>query len=99
MSLHLSCFFGFKYYRYNKFELKGVLSLIFDFVGLFLALFSVSSSLATLINPERKSIRVTYAIATFVIVVITYIKYYTTIHILAATTTNEKLNVRKFAMK
>ena len=90
--------FGFRYYTYNEFKLKEVLPLTFDFIGLFLALFSVSSSLATLISlgiPEMKSIRVTYAVATFVIVVITYIKYYTTVDELAVTTANKKTKRKK----
>ena len=69
--------FGFSYYKCNKFDLKGVLPLTLDFFGLFLVLFSVSSSLATLVNlgiPEAKPIQISYTIATFVIVTITYIK-------------------------
>ena len=84
--------FGFRYYKYNVFELKGVSLLILDFFGLFLVLFSVSSSLATLIKlgiPERNSIRITYAIATFVIVIITYIKYYIAIDKLRVGTANQ----------
>ena len=85
--------FGFRYYKHNEFDFKEILSLGLDFVGLFFALFSVSSSLATLINlgiPEMKSIRISYAIATFVIVVITYIKYYTTIDTIRVVTANKK---------
>ena len=69
--------FGFRYYKYNEFKPKGVFSLLFDFIGLFLVLFSVSSSLATLITrglPEMKSIQIGYATATFVNIIITYIK-------------------------
>ena len=90
--------FGFRYYKHNKFELKGVSSLIFDFIGFFIVLFSVSSSLATLIKlgiPERNSIRVTYAIATFVIVIMTYIKYYTAIDTMRVATANEKTEQRE----
>ena len=90
--------FGFRYYKHNEFELKGVASLLLDFIGLFLVLFSVSSSLATLINlgiPETKSIRVTYAIATFVIVIITYVKYYTVIDAMRVETANKKTEHRE----
>ena len=90
--------FGFRYYKHNKFELKGVSSLIFDFIGFFMVLLSVSSSLATLIKlgiPERNSIRVTYAIATFVIVIITYVKYYTAIDTVRVATANEKTEQRE----
>ena len=90
--------FGFRYYKYNKFELKGVASLLLDFIGLFLVLFSVSSSLATLINlgiPETKSIRISYAIATFVIVIIIYIKYYTAIDAMRVETANKKTKCRE----
>ena len=75
-------FFGFRYYKYNEFEFKRVISLIFDCIMLFLVLSSVSSSLATLITkgiPEMKSIQITYAVATFVVVIIAYIKYYTAV--------------------
>ena len=85
--------FGFRYYKYNEFEFKGVLPLTLDFFGLFLVLFSVSSSLATLVNlgiPEAKPIRISYAVATFVIVTITYIKYYTAIDIMRVTTANKR---------
>ena len=84
--------FGFRYYKHNEFKLKGVSLLLVDFVGLFLVLFSVSSCLATLIElgiPEMKSIQVTYAVATFVIVIITYIKYYTAIDAMRVGTANE----------
>ena len=90
--------FGFRYYKYNDFKLKGVAPLLFDFIGLFLVLFSVSSSLATLINlgiPETKSIRVSYAVATFVIVIITYIKYYTAIDAMRVETANKKTECRE----
>ena len=85
--------FGFRYYKHKYFEIKEAALLLADFIGLLLALFSVSSSLATLIKlgiPERKSIRVTYAIATFVVVIITYFKYYTTIDQLRVVTANKK---------
>lgn len=85
--------FGFRYYEYNEFKFEDIKSLALDFVGLFFVLFSVSSSLATLINlgiPEMKSIRISYAIATFVIVGITYIKYYTTIDTIRVLTANKK---------
>ena len=90
--------FGFRYYKYNDFELKEVASLLLDFIGLFLVLFSVSSSLATLINlgiPETKSIRVTYAVATFVIVFITYVKYYTAIDQMRVQTADKKTKCRE----
>ena len=90
--------FGFRYYKYNEFKIKGVLSLLIDFIGLFLVLFSVSSSLATLITlglPERKSIQLTYATATFVIIIMTYIKYYTLIDTLRVSTANETSKCRR----
>ena len=75
-----------------------MLPLLFDFIGLFLVLFSVSSSLATLIKlaiPERNSIRVIYAIATFVIIIITYIKYYTAIDAMRVGTANKRTERRE----
>ena len=91
--------FGFRYYKYNEFKLKGVVSLLIDFIGLFLVLFSVSSSLATLITrglPEMKSIRIGYATATFVNIIITYIKYYTAIDVMRVKTANIKSKRREF---
>ena len=90
--------FGFRYYRYNQFQFKDILSLALDFVELFLVLLSASSSLVTLINlgiPEMKSIRTSYAIATFVIVGITYIRYYITIDVIRVVTANKKTKGRK----
>ena len=90
--------FGFRYYKYNEFELKGVVSLLIDFIGLFLVLFSVSSSLATLITlglPERKSIQISYATATFVIIIMTYIKYYTAIDTIRFRTANKETKCRR----
>ena len=84
--------FGFRYYKYNEFQLKDLLSLALDFIGLIFVLLAVSSSLATLINlgiPETKSIRISYYIATFVIVGITYIKYFTSICIIKVVTDNK----------
>ena len=94
--------FGFRYYKNNEFKLKELVSLAFDFVGLFLAVFSVSSSLATLISlgiPEMKSIRISYAIATFINVVITYIKYYTTVYIIHIVTNNTKSKPKEICLE
>ena len=85
--------FGFSYYKHNECECWRVASLILDCLWFFFVLFSVSSSLATLITlgiPEIKSIRITYAVATFVAVIIAYIKYYTAIFTIIIETCNKK---------
>ena len=45
--------------------------------------------------PETKSIRISYAIATFVIVIITYVKYYTAIDAMRVETANKKTEHRE----
>ena len=90
--------FGFRYYKFNEFKITGVLPLSLDFFGLFLNLLTVSSSLATLVElgiPEMKSIQISYAIATFISVIITYIKYYTAIDNIRVSTANDKTEDKK----
>ena len=85
--------FIFRYYKYNKFKMGRLGLMAVRMVGLFINLVTISSSLATLIKlgiPEIPGIRYTYATATFIIVIITYINYYTLIDKLRTETANTK---------
>ena len=68
-------------------------SMVLKMIRLFLDLAAISSSLATLIElgiPEMSGIQNTYATATFIIIIITYINYYTAIDTLRTETANIK---------
>lgn len=74
--LTFALLFVFRYYKYNMFEKKRLVSLAFKMVGLILDLISISSSLATLIKlgvPEMPGIQISYATASIVLVILTYI--------------------------
>lgn len=85
--------FTFRYYKYNKFNMGRLGSVAFKMIKLFINLLSISSSFATLIKlgiPEMPGIRYTYAVATFITVIIIYINYYTLIDKLRTETANKK---------